>query len=145
MMLQARAHTRHARGLRATSGPSAQHDARIGAGANRLRGMEEVRRVAGWVRDAQRVVALTGAGISTDSGIPDFRGPDGIWTRDPRAERLSNIGYYVADASIRRESWQRRLAHPAWEATPNAGHLALARLERTGRLDTLITQNIDGL
>ena len=101
--------------------------------------------VAAWVRAARRIVVLTGAGISTDSGIPDFRGPDGIWTRDPRAERLSNIGYYVADASIRRESWQRRLAHPAWAATPNAGHVALARLERTGCLDTLITQNIDGL
>jgi NAD-dependent deacetylase len=101
--------------------------------------------VAAWLRAAQRIVVLTGAGISTDSGIPDFRGPDGIWTRDPRAERLSNIGYYVADASVRREAWQRRLAHPAWEATPNAGHAALARLERTGRLDTLITQNIDGL
>jgi NAD-dependent deacetylase len=101
--------------------------------------------VAAWLGAAQRIVVLTGAGISTDSGIPDFRGPEGIWTRDPRAERLSNIGYYVADPVIRREVWQRRLAHPAWQATPNAGHVALARLERTGRLDTLITQNIDGL
>jgi NAD-dependent deacetylase len=97
------------------------------------------------MRSARRIVVLTGAGISTDSGIPDFRGPEGIWTRDPRAERLSNIGYYVADPAIRREAWQRRLAHPAWDAAPNAGHGALARLERTGRLDTLITQNIDGL
>jgi NAD-dependent deacetylase len=101
--------------------------------------------VAAWLRTARRIVVLTGAGISTDSGIPDFRGPDGVWTRDPRAERLSNIGYYVADAAVRRESWQRRLAHPAWAAVPNAGHLALARLERSGRLDTLVTQNIDGL
>jgi NAD-dependent deacetylase len=101
--------------------------------------------VAAWVRAARRVVVLTGAGISTDSGIPDFRGPDGVWTRDPRAERLSNIGYYVADPAVRRESWQRRLAHPAWNALPNAGHRALADLERSGRLDLLITQNIDGL
>jgi NAD-dependent deacetylase len=101
--------------------------------------------VAAWLREAARIVVLTGAGISTDSGIPDFRGPEGVWTRDPRAERLSNIGYYVADPSVRRESWQRRLAHPAWSAVPNAGHLALARLERSGRIDTLITQNIDGL
>ena len=107
--------------------------------------MEEVRAVAGWLRDARRIVALTGAGISTDSGIPDFRGPDGVWTRDPRAERLSNIGYYVADPSVRREAWRRRAEHPAWTARPSAGHRALADLERQGRLDTLITQNIDGL
>jgi NAD-dependent deacetylase len=101
--------------------------------------------VAGWLRAAEDVVALTGAGISTDSGIPDFRGPQGLWTRDPRAERLSNIGYYVADAAVRRESWRRRLDHPAWEAKPSAGHRALAELEAAGRLHALITQNIDGL
>lgn len=101
--------------------------------------------VASWIADARSVVALTGAGISTESGIPDFRGPDGVWTRDPRAERLSNIGYYLADASVRRESWQRRLEHPAWGARPNAGHRALVDLERAGRLALLVTQNIDGL
>jgi NAD-dependent deacetylase len=101
--------------------------------------------VARWIAEAGSVVALTGAGISTESGIPDFRGPDGVWTRDPRAERLSNIGYYVADASVRRESWQRRLDHPAWGARPNAGHRALVDLERAGRLTLLVTQNIDGL
>ncbi|MGH2429776.1 MAG: SIR2 family NAD-dependent protein deacylase [Candidatus Limnocylindria bacterium] len=103
------------------------------------------REVAAWLREAHRTVALTGAGISTDSGIPDFRGPNGVWTRDPRAERLSNIGYYVADPAVRREAWQRRLEHPAWTAEPGAGHLALAELERRGKLDTLVTQNIDGL
>jgi NAD-dependent deacetylase len=101
--------------------------------------------VARWIAHARSVVALTGAGISTESGIPDFRGPQGVWTRDPRAERLSNIGYYVADASVRRESWQRRLEHPAWGARPNAGHRALVDLERAGRLALLVTQNIDGL
>lgn len=101
--------------------------------------------VAQWLRHAQRTIVLTGAGVSTESGIPDFRGPQGIWTRDPRAERLSNIGYYVADPAIRREAWQRRLAHPAWEAGPNAAHRALADLERAGRLQLLVTQNIDGL
>jgi NAD-dependent protein deacetylase/lipoamidase len=101
--------------------------------------------VAGWINAARSVVALTGAGISTESGIPDFRGPDGLWTRDPRAERLSNIGYYLADERIRRESWQRRLEHPAWDARPNAGHRALVDLERAGGLELLVTQNIDGL
>lgn len=101
--------------------------------------------VAAWLRVARRVVVLTGAGISTDSGIPDFRGPDGVWTRNPAAERLSNIGYYVADPAVRRASWQMRLAHPALTAHPSAGHLALVELERRGQLDTLITQNIDGL
>jgi NAD-dependent deacetylase len=101
--------------------------------------------VARWVATARSVVALTGAGISTESGIPDFRGPDGIWTRDPRAERLSNIGYYVADPAIRREAWRRRIEHPAWGARPNAGHRALADLERNGNLELLVTQNIDGL
>lgn len=101
--------------------------------------------VAGWVAGARSMVVLTGAGVSTESGIPDFRGPNGVWTRDPRAERLSNIGYYVADAGIRRESWQRRLEHPAWGAEPNRAHQALADLDAAGRVALLVTQNIDGL
>lgn len=104
-----------------------------------------IERVCGWVEEAKRVVALTGAGISTDSGIPDFRGPQGVWTRDPQAEKLSDIRYYVADPDIRRKSWQSRLDHPAWTARPNAGHAAIAELERRGKLHALITQNIDGL
>ncbi len=100
---------------------------------------------AAGLRAARRTVMLTGAGVSTESGIPDFRGPDGIWTRDPRAERLSNIGYYIADPAVRRESWRRRLEHPAWRARPNPAHLAIAALERAGLLTLLVTQNIDGL
>lgn len=100
---------------------------------------------ARWLREARSPVVLTGAGISTDCGIPDFRGPEGLWTRDPTAERLSNIGYYVADPALRRIAWQRRADHPAWTARPGEGHRALARLERAGRLAVLITQNIDGL
>lgn len=107
--------------------------------------MTELAAVAAWLADARRAVVLTGAGVSTESGIPDFRGPNGIWTRDPRAERLSNIGYYVADPSIRRESWRRRLEHPAWGARPNDAHRALAALDAAGRLALLVTQNIDGL
>jgi len=97
------------------------------------------------VSGAQRIVVLTGAGISTDSGIPDFRGPRGVWTKDPAAQRNSNIDDYVADAEVRRRVWQMRLASPAWTAQPNAGHLAVVDLERQGRLHALLTQNIDGL
>src|SRR5512141_1557167 len=101
--------------------------------------------VRAWVDSARRVVALTGAGISTDSGIPDFRGPRGVWTRNPAAEKLSDIRHYTADPEVRRASWRSRIEHPAWSAQPNAGHLALAALEQRGKLHALITQNIDGL
>jgi NAD-dependent deacetylase len=98
-----------------------------------------------WVRDAKRVVALTGAGISTDSGIPDFRGPQGLWTRNPLAEKMSNIHYYLADPEVRKLSWQNRLSSPAWNAKPNAGHMALVHLEQRDKLHAVITQNIDEL
>jgi NAD-dependent deacetylase len=98
-----------------------------------------------WVREARRIVVLTGAGISTDSGIPDFRGPQGLWTKNPHAEKMSNIHYYLADPAVRKASWQNRLSSPAWTAKPNAGHLALVELERRGKLHALITQNIDEL
>src|SRR5438874_13618252 len=96
-----------------------------------------------WIEQSERVVVLTGAGISTDSGIPDFRGPQGVWTRDPKAERLSDIRYYLADPDVRKLSWQSRLTHPAWAARPNLGHRALVELERRGKLHALVTQNID--
>jgi NAD-dependent deacetylase len=98
-----------------------------------------------WIGAAERVVVLTGAGISTDSGIPDFRGPQGVWTKNPKAEKLSDIRYYMSDPQVRRLSWQSRLEHSAWRAQPNAGHRALAELEKRGRLHALITQNIDEL
>jgi len=107
--------------------------------------MATLDQVRAWVDDAQRIVVLTGAGISTESGIPDFRGPQGVWTRNPLAEKLSNIHYYMADHEVRKAAWQSRLEHPAWTATPNAGHLALAALEKRGKLHALITQNIDEL
>jgi NAD-dependent deacetylase len=100
---------------------------------------------ARWIEAAQRVVVLTGAGISTDSGIPDFRGPNGVWTRNPGAERRATLQNYMSDPDVRREAWQTRLQHPALSARPNAGHRALVELERRGKLDTLVTQNIDGL
>ena len=98
-----------------------------------------------WIDAAQRVVVLTGAGISTDSGIPDFRGPQGLWTKNPLAEKMSNIHYYLADPEVRKLSWQNRLASPAWDAKPNAGHLSLVHLEKRNKLHALITQNIDEL
>ena len=101
--------------------------------------------VRGWIDASRRVVALTGAGISTDSGIPDFRGPQGVWTKNPKAEKISDIRYYVSDPEVRKAAWQARLHSPAWTAKPNAGHLALAQLERRDKLHALITQNIDGL
>jgi NAD-dependent deacetylase len=101
--------------------------------------------VKGWVAEAQRVVVLTGAGISTDSGIPDFRGPQGVWTANPAAEKQSTLQHYLADALVRQAAWRSRLAHPAWTARPNRGHLALVELQRRGKLHALITQNIDEL
>ena len=98
-----------------------------------------------WIDESGRIVALTGAGISTESGIPDFRGPQGVWTKDPKAERLSNIHEYMSNAEVRKLSWNSRLDHPAWRARPNAGHRALVEIERRGKLHALITQNIDGL
>jgi NAD-dependent deacetylase len=105
----------------------------------------QIELVRSWVDRASRVVMLTGAGISTESGIPDFRGPKGVWTKNPEAEKLSDIRYYMTDPQVRRAAWKARLEHPAWDAKPNAGHLALAALEKRGKLHALITQNIDGL
>ncbi|MEP6298687.1 MAG: Sir2 family NAD-dependent protein deacetylase, partial [Ilumatobacter sp.] len=94
---------------------------------------------------ARRVVVFTGAGISTESGIPDFRGPNGVWTKNPAAEKASNITHYLNEPEVRVAAWQNRLATPAWTAEPNSGHRALVTLERQGRLHGLVTQNIDGL
>jgi NAD-dependent deacetylase len=101
--------------------------------------------VAGWLREARFVLALSGAGISTESGIPDFRGPNGVWTKDPKSERMSDIRYYMSDPEVRVAAWRQRLDHPAWSAVPNSGHRAIVELERKGHLQALVTQNIDGL
>jgi NAD-dependent deacetylase len=105
----------------------------------------DVGRASALVARAGRIVVLTGAGISTDSGIPDFRGPNGVWTRDPAAEKGATLDAYVNDPEVRRRAWQNRLSSPQWDAQPNPGHAAIVALERSGRLDTLVTQNIDGL
>lgn len=106
---------------------------------------EELAVAARWIADARRVVALTGAGISTGSGIPDFRGPNGVWTKNPAAEKASSLQHYLADPELRRLAWQNRLTNPVWGAEPNVGHRALVHLERQGRLHAVVTQNIDGL
>lgn len=102
-------------------------------------------RVRAWVGAAERVVVLTGAGISTDSGIPDFRGPQGVWTKDPAAEKTATLQNYLADPDVRRQAWQNRLTSPAWAAKPNLGHQAIVELERQGKLLAVVTQNIDEL
>jgi NAD-dependent deacetylase len=92
---------------------------------------------------SRRVVGFTGAGVSTESGIPDFRSPGGVWTRfDPRDFEFSR---YVEDAAVRRASWEMRREFFAAGAEPNPAHRALAALEAAGRSPGVITQNIDGL
>lgn len=107
--------------------------------------MTDLETVASWIDAAERIVVLTGAGISTDSGIPDFRGPNGVWTKNPAAEKTATLQTYMADPDVRRQAWQNRVNSPAWEARPNAGHDAIVALEQRGKLHTLVTQNIDGL
>ncbi len=96
-----------------------------------------------FLRDHRQVVVFTGAGVSTESGIPDFRSPGGVWTRyDPRQMTFQR---YVASAEVRTRSWAMRREFFAAGARPNAGHTAIAKLEQAGRSPGVITQNIDGL
>ncbi len=95
---------------------------------------------------AEWIAVLTGAGISTDSGIPDFRGPQGVWTKNPEAEKSAHISNYVSDPEVRKRNWARRAAGELWaDVEPNTGHHALVHLEDRGKLHTLITQNVDEL
>lgn len=111
--------------------------------ASHIGALERARAI---IATSERIVVLTGAGISTDSGIPDFRGPDGVWTKNPAAERASNIAHWVGDPDVRRAAWTTRLESANRPAPrPNAGHQALVDLQATGRLALLVTQNIDGL
>src|SRR5512145_605687 len=105
--------------------------------------MDELTRFARLVREASRGVAFTGAGISTESGIPDFRGPQGVWTTETPVLYQD----FMADRAARVRAWERgvRMFHRCKTARPNDGHRALAELQRRGHLTAVITQNIDGL
>ena len=90
-----------------------------------------------------RILVFTGAGISTESGIPDFRGPNGVWrTTDPKRYTIES---YTSDRSVRVERWRARLEWRFSNAEPNAAHLAVTRLQRAGLAPVVVTQNIDGL
>ncbi|MER6149455.1 SIR2 family NAD-dependent protein deacylase [Streptomyces hirsutus] len=91
------------------------------------------------------VALLSGAGISTDSGIPDYRGPNGLWRKDPEAEKLVTYEYYMGDPEIRRRSWQMRRKNRTLQVEPNAAHRAIVELEQSGVPVRVITQNVDGL
>ncbi|GAA5187376.1 NAD-dependent protein deacetylase [Rugosimonospora acidiphila] len=98
-----------------------------------------------WMDDVSRIAVLTGAGISTDSGVPDYRGPNGVWTRDPSATAAFSYSSFMSDPQVRARFWRSYLGHSAWHAEPNAAHRALAELERHGSATRILTQNIDGL
>ncbi len=105
--------------------------------------MSQVQEFERLIHEATRIVAFTGAGISTESGIPDFRSPGGIWTK----YKPIDFGEFVASEKARRESWRRKIGSDRTmsRARPNRGHLALAELRRLGKLRAVITQNVDGL
>lgn len=103
----------------------------------------QIQKLARLVAASQRLVAFTGAGVSTESGIPDFRGPDGIWTKFNPAD--FTFQKFLTSPETRRMSWQRFRANPTHDARPNAAHYAIAELERLGKLDCVITQNVDNL
>ncbi|CAK9053319.1 NAD-dependent protein deacetylase (Regulatory protein SIR2 homolog) [Durusdinium trenchii] len=107
--------------------------------------MSDIEHAKRLVDESSRIVVLTGAGISTDSGIPDFRGPEGLWTKNPGAEEASDISVFLTDENARRGFWgMMRMMHQA-AIKPNEGHHALVRLEERGKLLLLVTQNVDGL
>ena len=103
-----------------------------------------MQRIATAITRSDRIVVLSGAGISTESGIPDFRGPEGVWTKNPGAERKATIQNFVTDRNYRIQSWKNRILNSE-PPKPNRAHFALVDLEKKGKLSTLITQNIDSL
>jgi NAD-dependent deacetylase len=104
-----------------------------------------ITRVEVMLAAVERITVLTGAGISTASGIPDFRGPNGVWTKDPLAQKTSTLSHYLGDSEVRQRAWRDRVAWMNSSPQPNDGHRALVRLQERGQLRAVITQNIDGL
>ncbi len=104
---------------------------------------DDVKNLRGLIEDAERVVIFTGAGISTESGIPDFRSPGGLWTK----YKPIDFSDFMASAEMRRESWRRKFAMDGTmsAAEPNRGHRAVAKMVETGKVSAVITQNVDGL
>lgn len=108
--------------------------------------LEGLTAAAEMIAGARKIVVLTGAGISTDSGLPDFRGPKGLWTLNPEAEKASNIKNYVNEPDVRVLNWKLRADGQLWaNVAPNDGHRALLPLQDRGVLHTLVTQNVDEL
>ena len=105
----------------------------------------DLTQVSQWLAQAKRIVVFSGAGISTDSGIPDFRGPNGLWTRNPLAEKTSTLSYYLNDPEVRKVAWEGRVRNFNGTAHPNGGHHAIVRIQNAGKLSCVITQNVDGL
>ena len=107
---------------------------------------EQIDTARALVEQSSHIVVLTGAGISTDSGLPDFRGPNGLWTKNPEAEKASTISNYVNEPSVRKANWALRAEGRLWaNVAPNDGHRALLPLQDRGTLHTLVTQNVDEL
>lgn len=106
---------------------------------------DALRRAHALVAAAERIVVLSGAGLSTASGIPDFRGPTGVWTTNPAAARASTLDEFLANPAVREAAWGIRATNPVWRSRPNAGHDAIVALEDQGRLLAIVTQNTDGL
>lgn len=124
---------------------SSEGTKRGGAGERLAAGRDSFAVALDLLSRAASVCVLTGAGISTDSGISDFRGPQGLWTRDPSAAKLSTLSHYLGSRQARVETWRLRAQSTAAPAQPNSGHRALVDLEHRGRLQLLVTQNVDGL
>lgn len=106
---------------------------------------QDIETVVEWLVHADNVVVFTGAGISTDSGIPDFRGPNGLWKRNPLAERTSTLSYYLGDPEVRKVAWEGRARNFNGTAKPNGGHNAVVQIQNANKLSAVVTQNVDGL
>jgi len=106
---------------------------------------EQLEQISQWIISSRRIVIFAGAGLSTESGIPDFRSPGGVWDRyDPEDFYFQN---FLSSEASREKYWQMatEMYEPMKKAQPNLAHLAIAEMERLGKLDCVITQNIDGL